>query len=221
MPNHSEAEEHLRVIRSLMERSTIYTAISAPTALTGGLLSLVASAVIYYKFRPLRYEEMDAYYHWFLILWLATLALTIASNTFFIWRGARLRSEPFISSGMRLALISLLPSMLSSAFFTFFLWRSGAQIFLPAIWMLCYGVGLLSTSHFAPRSIMLLGWTFLISSFASFWFLGVWSLVWMGPDHSFTGSNLLMGATFGLFHIIYAAFTWPRRSSMTNPGGEP
>ena len=30
------AEEHLRVIRSLMERATVYRAISAPTALVGG-----------------------------------------------------------------------------------------------------------------------------------------------------------------------------------------
>ena len=39
MPTRSEAEEHLRVIRSLMEKATIYRAISAPTALLGGVLS--------------------------------------------------------------------------------------------------------------------------------------------------------------------------------------
>ncbi len=40
MATHSEAEEHLRVIRSLMERGTIYRAISAPVALAGGLCSI-------------------------------------------------------------------------------------------------------------------------------------------------------------------------------------
>ena len=38
MNERTRAEEHLRVIRSLMERATIYRAISAPTALVGGLL---------------------------------------------------------------------------------------------------------------------------------------------------------------------------------------
>ena len=39
MIDHSNAEEDLRVIRTLMERATIYRAISAPTALVAGLLS--------------------------------------------------------------------------------------------------------------------------------------------------------------------------------------
>jgi hypothetical protein len=37
MSERSAAEEHLRVIRSLMERTTIDRAISAPTALVGWL----------------------------------------------------------------------------------------------------------------------------------------------------------------------------------------
>ena len=37
----SKAEEDLRVIRSLMERATVYRAISAPAALVAGLLSIL------------------------------------------------------------------------------------------------------------------------------------------------------------------------------------
>ena len=40
------AEEHLRAIRLLMERATIYRAISAPTALVGGLLSVGLAAAM-------------------------------------------------------------------------------------------------------------------------------------------------------------------------------
>jgi hypothetical protein len=38
------ALENLRIIRSLMEKAHIYRAVSAPAALTGGLLALAASA---------------------------------------------------------------------------------------------------------------------------------------------------------------------------------
>ena len=42
----SEAEEHLRIIRSLMEKATIYRALSAPAALVGGLASLAGAGFI-------------------------------------------------------------------------------------------------------------------------------------------------------------------------------
>jgi len=40
MQTATEAEEHLRVIRSLMEKATIYRAVSAPTALAGAIARL-------------------------------------------------------------------------------------------------------------------------------------------------------------------------------------
>ena len=40
MNEQSRAEEDLRVIRTLMERAATYRAISAPTALVGGILSI-------------------------------------------------------------------------------------------------------------------------------------------------------------------------------------
>ena len=42
------AGSQLRVIRSLMERATIYRSLSAPTAFVGGLLSLGGFATAYY-----------------------------------------------------------------------------------------------------------------------------------------------------------------------------
>ena len=46
MPDHTEAEEHLRVIRTLMERATVYRAISAPTAFFGGSIAIALTAFI-------------------------------------------------------------------------------------------------------------------------------------------------------------------------------
>ena len=49
MDERKRAEEHLRVIRSLMERATIYRAISAPTALVGSILALALSATVWVR----------------------------------------------------------------------------------------------------------------------------------------------------------------------------
>ena len=47
MSDRARAEEDLRVIRSLMERATIYRAISAPTAFVAGVLSILSAGLIY------------------------------------------------------------------------------------------------------------------------------------------------------------------------------
>src|SRR5450631_2575572 len=104
------ASRQLRVIRSLMERATIYRSISAPTALVGGLLSLGGFATAYYakhhRHHPLTPTE-------FLIVWLVILILTSFTNIFFLSRGAVLRGESFFSPGMKWALTSVAPAFIS------------------------------------------------------------------------------------------------------------
>lgn len=210
MPHRSDAEEHLRIIRSLMEKATIYRAISAPTALAGGIFAGLGTAIFcQLSPRPIRSEADFATP--FLSTWGAVLLLTFLANTLLLWRGSKLRGEAFLSSGMRLALVAMLPGMLCGLFFTVVLGWGTNVFWLPPIWMMCYAVSLLATKHFAPRSIMLLGWAFLLAGMASFYQLFVLSFAGaFGASHFASGSNLLMGATFGLFHLIYAACTWPR-----------
>ena len=56
----SKAEEDLRVIRSLMERATVYRAISAPAALVAGFLSIFAAAAIYLNIKPVPIGQYKA-----------------------------------------------------------------------------------------------------------------------------------------------------------------
>ena len=46
MKSPDAAAEHLRTIRSLMERATVYRAISGPGALLGGVLALGVGGVL-------------------------------------------------------------------------------------------------------------------------------------------------------------------------------
>src|SRR5438270_10750829 len=108
MPTRSDAEEHLRIIRSLMERATIYRAISAPTALVGGLCSVLFGAWLYFRWRPLPAGREEAEFgRIFVAGWLGVLAVTALANALFIRNSARRRNEPFLSSGMRKALWAL------------------------------------------------------------------------------------------------------------------
>ena len=221
MPTRSDAEEHLRIIRSLMEKATIYRAISAPTALAAGVLACLA-AVALRQTNPAPIHSEADFAAPFLGTWVAVLLLTALANSFLLWRGSKLRGEPFLSSGMRLALIAMLPGMLCGLFFTAVLGWGTNTFWLPPIWMMCYALALLATKHFAPRSIMILGWAFLLAGMASFYQLFCWSIGGaFGTSHFASGSNLLMGLTFGLFHLIYAACTWPRQARGAGAGATP
>ena len=204
MSERSAAEEHLRVIRSLMERATIYRAISAPVALFGGTMAVLLGFWPWSR-KPAWMLGDDG----FLACWLSVLAVTALANAYYIWREARDRGERFISSGMRLALRALLPPMLCGGVFTL---AFGAAE-LPPFWMIFYGLGLLATAHFAPRSMVLLGWAFLLT--------GALAVLWCAGNGRLglaLHADLVMGFTFGWFHVIYAACTWPRRAAEVEAG---
>ena len=84
----------------------------------------------------------------------------------------------------------------------------------PLFWVIFYGLGLLSTMNFAPRSIVLLGWAFL--------FTGITVLIYLMNESVMPDFDLptptrffpaaFMGMTFGVYHVVYAACTWPSRS---------
>jgi hypothetical protein len=197
----AQANDHLRVIRNLMERATIYRAISAPTALVGGVLSVIASVVV--SGTDLRR---------FIASWLLVLFLTLAANTFFIWRKARREDGNIFSPGLRLAIRSALPALLVATVLTtslFYEIGGGTiSVLMAQVWTLFYGLALLSTATFAPRSLVVLGWAFLITSLAAQTFVDHWA---PDPDRS---PALLMGLTFGAYHLIYAVCTWPRKGAV-------
>ncbi|MCE0522532.1 MAG: hypothetical protein LV480_06445 [Methylacidiphilales bacterium] len=197
------ASRQLSVIRSLMERATVYRSISAPTALVGGLLSLGGFVTAYYakhhRQHPLTPTE-------FLIVWLVILALTCLANAFFLSRGSALRGGPFFSPGMRCALTSVAPAFFAAAVMTPLLMHRPIQLAL--LWITLYGIGLLATQHFAPRSLVVLGMTFF---FTGCGLLATWKHLFM-PNPQVWPSALvvsgIMAATFGGYHLAYAAAVW-------------
>jgi hypothetical protein len=213
----SEAEDHLRVIRSLMEKATIYRALSAPAALVGGTLSVAASAFLMWYERHNGPNEITS--NFFGAVWAGVFALTAGISLLLIWRDARRRGEPFLSIGFRSAVIAMLPPMLFAALITLAHTIRNTVHYSVPWWIALYGLALLAMAHFAPRSIAVLGWAFLIAGAVC---VGGMLDFWIGSRYSFgadlpefiNGPCVLMGITFGLFHLVYAACTWPRRSEV-------
>jgi hypothetical protein len=205
----SKAEQDLRVIRSLMERATVYRAISAPAALVAGLLSIFAASAIYLNDQTRLGINRPVQGRAFAAIWLIVLAIAVAANAFFIWREARKDGRPFISSGMKLALRAIAPNLLIPAAITVWFLASGykgaTEQDLVVAWIAFYGLALLSTGLFAPRSLVCLGWAFLLTA------LALPALKNAVSDLPANLPNIAMGITFGLYHLIYAVCAWPRK----------
>jgi hypothetical protein len=214
MSDRSRAEEDLRVIRDLMERATIYRAISAPTALVAGVLSILSTALVYLNNdvklifgRPVGPRE-------FALIWIDVLILVLAANAFFIWREARYEGRPFISPGMKLAIRAVAPTLLIPAIFTIWFFKrgylGGQELELVVVWVIFYGLALLSTALFAPRSLTLLGWAFLLTGIA------IPVLINLLDELAGDVPTVVMGVAFGFYHLVYATCTW-RQRTMTAP----
>ncbi len=206
------AEEHLHAIRRLMERATIYRAISAPAALVGGLLSVALAAGMLLWQSADGSRNVDA--HQFFMLWVMVFLLTLAANLFFIVRGTRERGEKPVSAGMKLALRSIAPNFFAGIAVSAVLVATTEVPLYPTLfWLVFYGLGLLSTMSFAPRSIITLGWAFLLTGIALFVYFMNQTLL---PEFDLPTPTrfypaAIMGATFGLYHLLYALWVWRRR----------
>jgi hypothetical protein len=71
-------------------------------------------------------------------------------------------------------------------------------------------LALLSTALFAPRSLAILGWAFLLTG------AGVAVIANALEGLTDDAPNLVMGITFGLYHLVYALCTWLRKSSASH-----
>lgn len=200
----TEAEENLRVIRSLMEKATVYRAISAPAALVGGAGAIVVAALGILL--PAQNDHVR-----FMALWLGLLVFVAGVNMWLLARDAARRGEAFVSAGMRLALRAMLPGLLAGGIVALPLAQS--PLWVASFWVLSYALSLLAASHFSPKSICWLGRAFFVAGvvlFASFASAGLSSRY---ANMGTAGAHAIMGATFGVFHLVYAALTWPRRSA--------
>ena len=209
MNDNSTAEQNLDVIHGLIERGEIYRAVSARTALIGGVLSILTAGAMYLNDevtriwdRPVRPRELA-------FAWLGVLFLTVTVSVLFLSRSARDSGGAMNSRRMRLALRTIAPYLVIPAAFTGWFLTTGylgaAELDLVVVWIAFYGLMLLSTALFAPRSLALLGWAFLLTSLS----VPVFSDI---TDNRVGGvPTVLMGITFGLYHLIYSALNWTRK----------
>lgn len=215
MTDQEVAADHLKIIRSLMQRATVYRAISLPAALFGGIIALItgiAMALTVDELEKTPGAESIAHSSSispqnFFLIWVGVLIVVGAFNTLLLWRGSQLRGESFFSSGMKLALRATGPAMLAGGLVSFLLLDDLAdpRTTCTLLWVVFYSLALLGARSFAPRSMRWLGWMFFSAGLGLFFvrhYLASHLAGKFSTDQAQAG--LIMALTFGALHLIYA-----------------
>jgi len=200
MSTQQAALENLRVIRSLMEKAHIYRAISAPAALVGGVLALALGGYGAYTGFSLK-TPMEPVV--FLAAWHVVLLIAGVMNVVLLAKEAGNRGQSLISDGMRMALRAISPPLVVGGVIGAGMALAFHNLTMAAlIWVVCYGLALLATASFSPRSLIRLGRLFVGGGLVLF-------IAWVSfPDIRLLPTDegpasLIMALTFGLLHLFY------------------
>jgi len=112
MNDSEKALDQLKVIRSMMERATVYRALSAPAAIFGGTLAIVVGIYFYTQEKNGEFVSGTQYF-W---TWVVALIIGDSFNGFLLLRRAKSEGKKFFSAGLKLTfLISHLNWFLASS----------------------------------------------------------------------------------------------------------
>jgi hypothetical protein len=195
------AQQHLEVIRTLMERSAVYRRALAPTTLLVGAVGTAAAALGW--FLPIDSGQM------FGCFWLV-VAVLAAGGALFVMRRQSLRdAEPFWSPPARQVVRAMLAPLLAGgvagALMVLSPWRNPHHAWwLPPIWIILYGCALHAAGFFMPRGIRWLGWIFVLLGCSLLAAVNCQSCVANLPDLRY--AHWLMGAAFGGLHLAYGIY---------------
>jgi hypothetical protein len=180
-----QAARNLELIRTLMERTTQYQLLTARAGLVAG--SLAGAGALAFCF-------LDAGNPWhFGAVWATVFIGSLLATCISTVLRSRERGERIWSRPARAVLLALAPSVFAALVLSVLFFSLGQHLWLPGVWMLCYGQGALATAAYAPWPIRSMGVLVLLAgtiTFAVSW--------WLGPEWGV----LLMGLVFGAGHIV-------------------
>jgi hypothetical protein len=194
--NSNWAEENLKTIRTLMERSAIYRRALAPIMLLAGIIGVVAAII--------GILWVSAKFRGFVALWLSAAILALAGALLIARRQALKENEAFwspptrrVAQALFLPLsagfcLGVLPAFLEVPF--------GIATIVTLIWILFYGLALHAAGFFMPRGIRFFGILFVACSCA---LVCVFAVELIKVDFN---AHWLMGFFFGVLHLVYGAY---------------
>jgi hypothetical protein len=174
--------DNLRFIRETMEGAARFTAVSGTGEIAVGLTAIAAAWL------ASRQENQVAW----LGIWLCEAVVGALVSVAAIVRKAHRKEISLLSQPVRLFVLGLLPPFLAGGILTAVFFWKGLFAFLPGIWLLLYGTGVITGGAYSVRIVPVMGIAFMV--------LG--GLTLMAPA---TWGDVLLAAGFGGIHIVFGA----------------
>ncbi|MGD0224259.1 MAG: hypothetical protein ABSF71_18170 [Terriglobia bacterium] len=179
-PLHAHAIEDLRFIRETMENAASFTAVPGWGGVAMGVTALATACVA-----PRPTGSMA-----WLVTWLAAALCALAFGALGIYWKARRVGTPVFTRPARQFLLSLLPPLLAGAVISYAIYSTALSRLLPSVWLLLYGVGVMSAGTFSVRVVPMMGLCFMLAGVAAMFCPAAWA-------------NAVMAAGFGGLHILF------------------
>jgi hypothetical protein len=174
------AIQNLQYIRETMERAGAFTAVPGWGGILMGISALMTALI------SSRLPSRDL---WF-ASWLGEAGLALAIGFWAMVQKAKAANATlFYGAGRKFAL-NLFPAMIAGGVLTVVLYREQLFGIMPGVWLLLYGVSVVTGGAFSVKIVPLMGISFMV--------LGTVAL--LSP---FGWANWFMAAGFGLLHIAF------------------
>ncbi|MCK4908477.1 MAG: hypothetical protein KAS70_01140 [Planctomycetes bacterium] len=189
-----EIIKNVTYIKEIIESANHYTNLSGPAGILSGGFALIGCYLTYALLGTLNLAAASIKWTEVLIslslIWLIIFICATGLQLIFTIRKARRLEIPFWTKLSRQVIFALAPSLLAGAVLTVYLVRQDQLIFIPPVWILLYGVGVVAAGMFSTVIVRLLGWAFVLTSCLP---LFIWPAAGL----------IFLAVTFGGYHIIY------------------
>ncbi len=177
---HVHAIEDLRFIRQTMENAASFTAVPGWGGVAMGLTAVAAATLGPPPSNPRA---------WVITWMLAALSAFILGALAIFWKSRRKGTPVFTLPGRKF-MLSLLPPLLAGGILSLALFDAGFTRLLPGVWLLLYGVGVISAGAFSVPVVPVMGLCFMAAGVVAVFFPPAWD-------------NAVMAAGFGGLHILF------------------
>jgi hypothetical protein len=176
------ASDNLRFIRETMERSTHFTAVPGYGGMLMGVTAVAAAYI----------AAQQVYLRDWLIVWLTEAFLAFAIGLLAMWQKSKIAKVSLVSAPARKFAYGFLPPLVCGVAITLGLWRYEHYELMAPVWMLLYGAAVVTGGAFSVRIVPVMGWVFIALGAIGFALPSAYG-------------NILMGASFGVVHIVFGA----------------
>ena len=187
-PLRDRALDNLQYIRSTMERAGSFTAVPGWGMVVLGVTALAASACA--GSLPVSPVYGVSHSRW-LWVWMFEAVLGAGLGVAALLYKAMRAGDAIIRGPARRFGLGVMPPFVVGALLTYVLWQTQLAL-LPAVWLLCYGAGVMTGGAFSMRIVPVMGICFMV--------LGVVALVTPAGWQAW-----LMAGGFGGLHIVFGS----------------